>query len=79
MKNGLLILLICVILSVGASVATTRMIVEPAKPKSVITIFCGANDIQTKIKRYSLEGYVVKTLTMTHYYEQTFFVVMEKY
>lgn len=78
-KNFFITLAICVVLSMAASVTTTKMIVEPAKPVSVVTIWCDGNEAQSKIKQYSSQGYVVKTLTMTHYYAGSMFIVMEKY
>lgn len=80
MKNYITLLILVAFISVASSVATSRIISQPAQPKEVFTDWYAVSASMTSdIKRYHLKGFVVKAITGggssgTHY-----ILVMEKY
>lgn len=78
MKNIALIILVAFI-SISATVATNRIISQPAIPKAVFTDWYAlSTSLTAAIDKYTKQGYVVKTIT-SNSQKNEYILVMEKY
>lgn len=86
MKQNLLFFALGLLLTIAISSTTISMMtIKPAKPTAVVAFYGDADVTQSKILKYTREGYIVKSLSMassgssviTGY--RTVFVVMERY
>lgn len=83
MKTQILPFLLGIFVAISFAATTSNLLtVKPATPKSVIVI--GGNDdpyeVETEIRRYVREGYIVKTACVSsRHYDAYSLIVMEKY
>lgn len=85
MKQNLLFFALGLLLTIAMSSTTISMMtIKPAKPTAVVAFYGDASDTQSKILKYTREGYIVKSVASsagasnsTNF--RTVFVVMERY
>lgn len=79
MKNYITLLILVAFISVATSVATSRIISQPAQPKAVFTDWYGlSTSLTSAIEKYTKLGYVVKSVT-SNSQKNEYILVMEKY
>ena len=71
-------ILLCAIVSIAASVATSRMIVQPALPKNILcSTLRNFEHVAPTILEGHRKGYILSKLVMTN--NGHYFIVMERY